>query len=125
MSDDTYNGWKNRETWVFWLWVTNDQGWYESVREFAADRLASSETDEYPTYPDEYLGRAVVDYVKETLDEFAEMYARNDAYLTPQQAARERVAHDQIRAMRDDIGSFWRIDYAEIGAAAREMVEES
>lgn len=32
-TDDTYNGWTNRETWAFMLYVTNDQGLAESARE--------------------------------------------------------------------------------------------
>lgn len=33
MTDDTCNGWSNRETWSVMLHVNNDEGLYESARE--------------------------------------------------------------------------------------------
>jgi len=33
MSNEQYNGWTNRETWLTNLWLTNDQGTYEYVVE--------------------------------------------------------------------------------------------
>ena len=33
MTNETYNGWTNRETWLANLWLTNDQGIYEHVIE--------------------------------------------------------------------------------------------
>jgi hypothetical protein len=33
MTDETYEGWTNRETWAVALHINNDQGWQESVHE--------------------------------------------------------------------------------------------
>ncbi len=29
MTNQTYNGWKNYETWNVALWIQNDQGWHD------------------------------------------------------------------------------------------------
>jgi hypothetical protein len=34
---EKYNGWVNYETWVVKLWLDNDQGLYEMVREWSID----------------------------------------------------------------------------------------
>ena len=112
MSDsEQYNGWANRETWAFWLHVTNDQGWYEMVKEHVSFRL--SDEAPLPEGGDYDLGHYVVDYVRETLDELMMVGTFNPNGYNP------------LQGMRDDIGSWWRIDYAEIGAHARELVDES
>lgn len=36
MTDETYNGWTNRESWLFSLWLDNEQGTHEWCRELAA-----------------------------------------------------------------------------------------
>ena len=44
MSEETYNGWTNRETWALNLWLTADHGLYEMTREqvYNARELAIS-----------------------------------------------------------------------------------
>ena len=47
MSDTTYNGWHNYETWLVNLWMDNEQGSQEYFREQA--REIHAETDAYNT----------------------------------------------------------------------------
>ncbi len=43
MSDQTYNGWTNYQTWVVNLWMTNDSGSYEHLQSMARDCLTHLE----------------------------------------------------------------------------------
>lgn len=46
MSDTTYNGWSNYETWVVNLWIDNDQGSQERWAERAVELLQGAIDDE-------------------------------------------------------------------------------
>jgi hypothetical protein len=98
-TDETYNGYANRETWAFNLHWQNDQGLYNWVLETARELIAGAT---YPPVSDTYLGERIVAEVTEELAE-----------LSP----------ELWELMREDVGSFWRIDHAEIGAAVRESLE--
>lgn len=115
MTDDTYNGYSNRETWAFNLHWQNDQGLYNMVLEYAADVMADLDGDGndldrgdgYDSSVTDYgLGERVVEYVKELLEE----------HMTG-------VPTDGTDMMYREVGSWWRIDYAEVGAAVRESLD--
>jgi len=98
-TDETYEGWKNRETWAFNLHWSNDEGLYHMVRDFAADWTRHN--DEGQGSDDYDLGKAVIEYVRETLDEFG---------------------GEGAKMINDEVGSWWRVDEAETGAAVRESL---
>ena len=45
--DTKYNGWTNYETWVVNLWIDNDEGTQEMVREQVAEVVENAEPGEY------------------------------------------------------------------------------
>jgi hypothetical protein len=47
LDEQGYNGWKNRQTWNVWLWITNDEPLYRAACAYAERRKKAGAR---PTY---------------------------------------------------------------------------
>jgi hypothetical protein len=102
VTKDEYNGWRNRETWAFVLHIDNDSYHHARaigeahriVREAELDKLPNPEVQELMVGAKMWLGRHFVDAFYEFADE---------------------VPESEPTGMREDVGSVWRIDHADIG----------
>jgi hypothetical protein len=65
-----YNGWTNYETWVVNLWLDNDEGTQEMVKEWTLDciKIAKGSHDPYTT-PEKKAVRLLVESLKDWVDE--------------------------------------------------------
>ena len=88
MDNEKYNGWHNRATWAFNLWITNNEGDYR----YWIEEAKNSDTSE-----------ELADRMKEYLEEL-------------QQTIIERPDHTtkEARQMLLDIGNITDIDYYEV-----------
>jgi hypothetical protein len=114
MADETYHGWANRETWAFHLWITNEQATDQEARRIvvAARRDAIGRlTDQDWTW----TGDERACFVRTTAaDALREWWAETLG------AARDNGYADTLDAMRDDVGSLWRVDWRAVACALAE-----
>lgn len=127
MNDEAHEGSKNRETWAFNLQWQNDEGLYHMVLDaaesfvldyasrsdvFAKELVSNEEALNYS------LGEYIIDFVKEQADEMLRLVDTN--------LPGGETSFNFWKSLLDDVGSFWRVDKAEVGAEVREslVVEE-
>ena len=107
-SDETYNGWANRETWAFNLHWQNEEGLYRTVLEWVSDFFDGPRDYENS---DMRLGEYIVEQSQELWRE-AEQQAEPSRFYGRSESP--------LRMWERETGSVWRLDLAEVGAAARE-----
>jgi hypothetical protein len=108
-TSDTYNGWANRETWALNLMLSNDEGLYEMTQERVADALSTFQTGNDSASGPSDDDRALIEHrageaVQQLFDELTDLA---EGLLSPVQV---------IELLRE-VGSVWRIDWRESGAA--------
>lgn len=144
MTDETYNGWTNRETWAVALHINNDQGWQESVHEALRNaqpemvcavcgegirkdgngyRHTHADEDTYCGTGDGATATPVSKpleaweaglVIRENVEEWIEYLADRD---TPEAAG-------DLWGVASDIGSLWRVNWTELGAAFLSDLED-
>jgi hypothetical protein len=112
-NSDSYNGWSNRETWALNLWLSNDQGLYEMTRERVAEAVNEHKGDTY--YP--YAGS---DAERESRIAGEAVKAFWEELTDPNEELMDAV---DILQMVRDVGSEYRVNWDEIGAAFIESGE--
>ena len=83
-TNETYNGWTNRETWAAYLWLTNEEALYQEAIAIARHPFSGN--------------RDIEDKVESL---FEDLFTY------------ENLTVDTYR-MREDIGSIWRVDWRSI-----------
>lgn len=92
-----YSGWKNRETWAMNLWLENDQGLYESAREYAREEVEGhDEGEEINNY---YLSERLKGWVENDLLTYENI-----------------KVNEELWRMFSDIGSLYRVEWREIAS---------
>lgn len=100
MSDETYNGWTNRETWAANLHVDNDEYLHNQVQEFVTDSREDEDQD-------------TRDWIAEVADKIEEEITN----LCDPRHWRDEMGceiSDGAAMMASDIGSLWRVDWTAI-----------
>jgi len=97
--DDTYNGWRNRETWAAALHLSNDERLYLECVEMCRDGAARG---------------------ADRIERF--VTANVETALNPEPGD-PIVGLQWVRSMISDVGSFWRVDWRAVAESFVEDVE--
>lgn len=118
VTDETYNGWTNRETWAVALHINNDQGWQESIHASLRESIAQgNELHHADNFT--ITAWAAGDIIRENVEEMLDVDRRVSIH-----GAWYAASDLQWLAMRD-IGSLWRVNWTELGAAFLSDLESS
>jgi hypothetical protein len=114
-TDDTYNGYTNRETWAVALYIDNDQGWQEQINEALTEAPFTLLPDLYPAsdWSDEecqtHLHRQAGALIKNNVEGLLNAAEYRQEYGEKQP--------EELAVIANDIGSLWRVNWDELGAA--------
>lgn len=106
MSEMTYEGWTNRETWAFVLWLNNDEGLNDTALDYAKTA--------WEEHAEDGEGRYVT--ASDCLADTFKSWIEEDLFTL------ENIAgNEALFMMLTDIGSLYRINYQE---AAESFIDD-
>ena len=108
MSDDTYNGWTNRETWAIQLHLSNNEGDYNAIRERAAEIVGEMHDPAENVHDRPGAVSDMADYTKGWTEEVF------DSVVNPPDSDYPPAPTQEARLFVSDVGSWWRADFYEI-----------
>lgn len=114
-NEQEYQGWTNRETWAYALWLSNDEGYYSSIIEQIQNSIDRQKEENAELKPEEMKEQVVYDleeYLKQIWDDLVEYTDENGSNIT-----------ETARNMIKDVGSFWRVDLREVAESYIEEIE--
>ena len=111
MTNEDYNGWVNRETWCFNLYLRNDVDMYHRAKDAARTgwykAAGFSLERDIEMKPDLFVGEAIMEMMTVLFEDNLDTLYRGEG----------GALQSDILRMFVDIGSLWRVDLAEIGAS--------
>ena len=114
MRDETYNGWSNRETWAWNLLVSNDQYLQEHFVEVCVNARRAHVTTSNSVWP--LTEHRVGDWLEDAFNEMIYEFQDNPINV--------HDGHESELVFRREIGSFWRINWSEIGVHYLHLMDE-
>lgn len=116
MTDETFEGWTNRETWAASLYISNEEAWYHQARAVTSQALEDETGERFDDLTAEQRTR----HVPEVADALKTAFAETEWDLSHVDDVYGRIpAH--LAGVVQEIGSLWRINWEEI---ARHQVED-
>lgn len=115
---EQYNGWTNRETWALNLWLENDEGLYRATRECVAAQLEADE-NLHDYQDDKWLSEN-----KRSLQTYVAGQAVKAFWEELTDPTEGLMTVDKILEMVRDVGSEYRVNWDEIGAAWLDRITE-
>jgi len=96
--EQDYNGWTNRETWAVALWINNEERLYNQAQDLVQEARECQDNDALNCLSD-----ALENFIYDFFDD----------------------EWENFKAMRNDIGSLWRVNWREIAESFLSEVEVS